>query len=74
MACELLKVELQMEMIGVSFLLGMTPVDTRGGQLQIAGVVVGSWGANTKAQQRHYGSRNQHESPPPCIMSVGPYR
>ena len=37
---------------------GRSPVDTRGGQLQIAGVVVGSWGPNTKSQLNH--SRGNH--------------
>lgn len=68
------RVEWKVVMIGVISVLGITPVDARGGQLEIAGVVVGSWGANTTAQQRHYGGRNQHGSPPPCIMSVGPHR
>lgn len=40
-------------------IMGRGPIDARGGQLQIAGVVVGSWGANTQAQQ-HRGQRHVH--------------
>ncbi|ESO82329.1 hypothetical protein LOTGIDRAFT_223375 [Lottia gigantea] len=43
---------------------GRSPVDARGGQLEIAGVVVGSWGANVP-------SRRGRQGPTPQIMSVG---
>lgn len=52
---------------------GGPPVDGRGGQLQIAGVVVGQWGANTQAQQRPMG-RGTHMSQGPQVTSVGPKR
>ncbi|XP_050414572.1 constitutive coactivator of PPAR-gamma-like protein 1 [Patella vulgata] len=47
-------------------LLGRSPVDARGGQLEIAGVVVGSWGANVSGQRR-----GRSGGPSPQIMSVG---
>ena len=52
-------------------LTGRSPVDSRGGQLQIAGVVVGSWGANTQAQNTRPGGRGTHVAPP-HVTSVGP--
>lgn len=54
---------------------GHGPIDSRGGQLQIAGVVVGSWGANTHVQQQTGGGRGRgtHVAPPlpPQVLSVG---
>ncbi|XP_052283833.1 constitutive coactivator of PPAR-gamma-like protein 1 isoform X2 [Dreissena polymorpha] len=49
-------------------ILGRSPVDGRGGQLEIAGVVVGSWGPNLSAASR--GSRGNN-SIQPRVMSVG---
>lgn len=46
--------------------LGRSPVDARGGQLEIAGVVVGSWGPNIPTSGR---GRNSGLSP--RVMSVG---
>lgn len=48
-------------------ILGRSPVDGRGGQLEIAGVVVGSWGPNLSAGGR--GRANNSLSP--RVMSVG---
>ncbi|XP_045164687.2 constitutive coactivator of PPAR-gamma-like protein 1 homolog isoform X2 [Mercenaria mercenaria] len=48
-------------------ILGRSPVDGRGGQLEIAGVVVGSWGPNLSASSRGRGG-NQMQ---PRVMSVG---
>ena len=50
------------------FFAGRSPVDTRGGQLEIAGVVVGSWGPNLSR-----GGREEREDPgmSPRVMSVG---
>lgn len=47
-------------------ILGRSPVDARGGQLEIAGVVVGSWGPNIPTSGR---GRNSGLSP--RVMSVG---
>ena len=57
-------------------LLGHSPVDGRGGQLEIAGVVVGSWGANTHSHSGQRGSRRggQGDMVPPHVTSVGPRR
>ena len=49
--------------------VGKSPVDSRGGQLQIAGVVVGQWGANTAGRP---GGRGTHVAPQ--VYSVGPGR
>ena len=49
-------------------LLGRSPVDGRGGQLEIAGVVVGSWGPNMSSGGRGgRGGNPMH----PRVMSVG---
>ncbi len=54
-------------------------MDTRGGQLQVAGVVVGSWGANTQSHRAPPSRPSNRGRPngglssaPPHIMSVGP--
>ena len=53
---------------------GNSSMDARGGQLQIAGIVVGNWGgANTQGNHRP-GGRGTHVAPPPHVMSVGPRR
>ena len=51
---------------------GHSPVDGRGGQLQIAGVVVGNWGANTHGGGNRGG--RQSNIGPPQVTSVGPRR
>jgi hypothetical protein len=55
-------------------LLGHSPVDGRGGQLQIAGVVVGSWGGNSQGRGNNPNrpGRGASNSAPPHVMSVGP--
>jgi len=54
---------------------GRSPVDSRGGQLQIAGVVVGSWGGNTQSHNQRAGRMaGGPNSQPPQVMSVGPRR
>ena len=54
---------------------GRSPVDSRGGQLQIAGVVVGNWGANTQSHGNQRGNRvSGPNNQPPQVMSVGPRR
>ncbi len=53
---------------------GHSPVDSRGGQLQIAGVVVGNWGANTHGGGGHRGGGRQSNVGPPQVTSVGPRR
>lgn len=45
---------------------GRSPVDARGGQLEIAGVVVGSWGPNL-----HGAARGRASNMAPQVMSVG---
>ena len=55
-----------------NFQPGHSPVDSRGGQLQIAGVVVGNWGANTHGGGNRWG-RQSHIGPPQ-VTSVGPRR
>uniref|UniRef100_A0A0L8FUX1 Uncharacterized protein n=1 Tax=Octopus bimaculoides TaxID=37653 RepID=A0A0L8FUX1_OCTBM len=47
-------------------ILGRSPVDARGGQLEIAGVVVGSWGPNL-----HGAARGRASNMAPQVMSVG---
>ncbi|KAL5013370.1 hypothetical protein ScPMuIL_007640 [Solemya velum] len=47
--------------------VGRSPIDARGGQLEIAGVVVGSWGPNLSGDRDGHG--NNHLSP--HVMSVG---
>lgn len=49
-------------------ILGRSPVDARGGQLEIAGVVVGSWASNMSGGGRPRGGGNQIS---PRVMSVG---
>ncbi|XP_046542627.1 constitutive coactivator of PPAR-gamma-like protein 1 isoform X2 [Haliotis rubra] len=46
-------------------ILGRSPIDSRGGQLEIAGVVVGSWGPNLSAGRGARGGMS------PQVMSVG---
>ena len=53
---------------------GHGQVDTRGGQLQIAGVVVGNWGPNMQSSSGRPGGRGTHVAPPPQVTSVGPKR
>lgn len=48
-------------------ILGQSPIDARGGQLEIAGVVVGSWGANIPGGR---GGSNMGGMSP-RVMSVG---
>ena len=52
--------------------IGHSPMDGRGGQLQIAGVVVGNWGANTHGGGNRGG--RQSNIGPPQVTSVGPRR
>ena len=47
-------------------------MDGRGGQLQIAGVVVGNWGANTHGGGNRGGRKSNIG--PPQVTSVGPRR
>lgn len=47
---------------------GQSPIDARGGQLEIAGVVVGSWGANIPGSR---GGNGGMGSMSPRVMSVG---
>jgi len=55
-------------------LKGSAPTE-QGGQLQIAGVVVGSWGPNRQQNVRPGGSPMRPPLlPPPRIASVGPRR
>lgn len=49
------------------FNTGRSPVDGRGGQLEIAGMVVGRWGPNLSAS----GSGRGGNSMQPRVMSVG---
>ncbi|WAR26221.1 F120A-like protein [Mya arenaria] len=49
-------------------ILGRSPVDGRGGQLEIAGVVVGSWGPNLSGSSRGRGGNGPLQ---PRVMSVG---
>ena len=69
----------------VSCIFSGSGVDSRGGQLQIAGVVVGNWGPNTNQQQQQntrgpqsYGAgrsnSNNNMQAPPHVMNVGPRR
>ena len=51
-------------------LSGRSPVDSRGGQLQIAGVVVGNWGPNVQSQQ----TKSQGNVAPPHVTAVGSRR
>ena len=57
---------------------GSGQVDSRGGQLQIAGVVVGNWGPNIQAQHQKQrgrgGGGGRGDSLPPQVTSVGPRR
>ena len=53
---------------------GAGQVDSRGGQLQIAGVVVGNWGPNIQAQHQKQRGRGRGDPPPPQVTSVGPRR
>ena len=65
---------------------GAGPVDARGGQLQIAGVVISNWGPNMHAQQQKRGGGGggggaaggcgggRGDAPPPQVTSVGPRR
>ncbi|XP_041349782.1 constitutive coactivator of PPAR-gamma-like protein 1 isoform X2 [Gigantopelta aegis] len=57
-------------------ILGRSPVDQRGGQLEVAGVVVGSWGPNYSAAERGRGGHPGQGGPPghngmPQVMSMG---
>ena len=54
------------------FDVGHSPVDARGGQLQIAGVVVGQWGANTQSRGGGRGLQMNPQRANPRVMSVGP--
>ena len=62
----------------LSIITAPSNVDGRGGQLEIAGVVVGNWGANMEGG--HRGRRagrargNNFMAPPPIVASVGPNR
>ena len=52
-------------------------MDSRGGQLQIAGVVVGNWGPNVQAHQTrpgHRGGSGSNNVAPPHVTAVGPRR
>lgn len=44
---------------------GRSPIEAQGGQLEIAGVVVGQWGPNMS------GRRGRGGQIPPQVMSVG---
>ena len=55
-----------MHNVCILYVVGRSPVDARGGQLEIAGVVVGSWGPNIPSSGR---GRNSGLSP--RVMSVG---
>lgn len=52
---------------------GQSPIDARGGQLEIAGVVVGSWGANIPGGHNRGGNGGMG-SMSPRVMSVGGQR
>ena len=55
------------------FITGQSPIDARGGQLEIAGVVVGSWGANIPGGHNRGGNGGMG-SMSPRVMSVGGQR
>ncbi|GFO23155.1 constitutive coactivator of ppar-gamma-like protein 1-like protein [Plakobranchus ocellatus] len=48
-------------------ILGRSPVEAQGGQLEIAGVVVGQWGPNMSARRGRGGASPM----PPQVMSIG---
>ncbi|KAK3608099.1 hypothetical protein CHS0354_004756 [Potamilus streckersoni] len=52
-------------------ILGRSPIDARGGQLEIAGVVVGSWGPNLSSSGRGRGGGGGATNLAPRVMSVG---
>ena len=54
-----------MSFLSLSLLIGRSPVEAQGGQLEIAGVVVGQWGPNNSTRRARGGQV------PPQVMSVG---
>lgn len=61
--------------VGMCF-TGRSPVDTRGGQLEIAGVVVGSWGPNLSGGHGNGGNGGGRggRGMGPRVMAVGNQR